>query len=52
MSNYFKASGANRPAIVLAAVVLAFAAAAAWYAYDASSRGSYILAVGLRLSHF
>ena len=26
MSNYFKANGANRPAIVLAVVVLAFAA--------------------------
>ena len=52
MSNYFKASGANRPAIVLAVVVLAFAAAAAWYAYDTSSRGGYILAVGLAIVAF
>ena len=52
MSNYFKASGANRPAIVLAAVVLAFAAAAAWFAYDTSSRGGYILPVGLAIVAF
>ncbi len=49
MSNYFKANGANRPAIVLALLVLAFAAAVAWFAYDASSRGGYILAAGLAI---
>ena len=52
MSNYFKANGANRPAIVLAVVVLAFAAAVAWFAYDTSSRGGYILAVGLAIVAF
>ena len=49
MSTYFKANGANRPAIVLALVVLAFAAAVAWFAYDASSRGGYIVAIGLAI---
>ena len=49
MSNYFKANGANRPAIVLALVVLAFAAAVAWFSYDTSSRGGYILAVSLAI---
>ena len=52
MSNYFKANGANRPAIVLAAVVLAFAAAVAWLSYDASSRGGYIVAAGLAIVAF
>ena len=52
MSNYFKANGANRPAIVLAAVVLAFAALVAWFSYDTSSRGGYILAVGLAIVAF
>ena len=52
MSNYFKANGANRPAIVLAAVVLAFAALVAWFAYDTSSRGGYVLAVGLAIVAF
>ena len=44
MSNYFKANGANRPAIVLAVVVLAAAALSAWLAYDTGARG----AIGLR----
>jgi len=35
-----------------AAVVLAFAAAAAWFAYDTSSRGGYILAAGLVITAF
>ena len=52
MSNYFKANGANRPAIVLAAVVLAFAAPVAWFTYDTSSRGGYVLAVGLAIIAF
>ena len=34
MSNYFNASGANQPAIVLAALVSAFAAFCVWLAYD------------------
>ena len=52
MSNYFNANGANRPAIVLAAVVLAFAAAVAWFAYDTSSRGGYIVAAVLAIVAF
>ena len=35
MNNYFRAKGANQPAIVLAVVVLAFAATVAWFAYVA-----------------
>ena len=52
MSSYFKAKGANQPAIVLAAVVLAFAALAAWFAYDTNSRGGYVLAGGLSIVAF
>ena len=37
MSNYFSASGANRPAIVLAVVGLAAAALSAWLAYDSGT---------------
>jgi regulator of protease activity HflC (stomatin/prohibitin superfamily) len=44
MNNYFKASGANRPAIVLAIVVLAAAALSAWLAYDTGSRSFYWVA--------
>jgi regulator of protease activity HflC (stomatin/prohibitin superfamily) len=47
MSNYLKANGANRPAIVLAIVVLAAAALGAWLAYDTGTRGYYWLAGGL-----
>ena len=47
MSNYFSASGANRPAIVLAALVLAAAALSAWLAYDSGSRSGYWIAGGL-----
>jgi regulator of protease activity HflC (stomatin/prohibitin superfamily) len=49
MNNYFKANGANRPAIVLAIVVLAVATLSAWYAYDTGSRGSYWVAGGLAI---
>jgi len=49
MSNYFKASGANRLSIVLAVLVLAFAALASWFAYDRSSRVGYVLAAGLAI---
>src|SRR4029077_18541845 len=44
MSNYFSASGTNRPAIVLAALVSAFAAFFIWPAYDTGSRGGYWIA--------
>jgi regulator of protease activity HflC (stomatin/prohibitin superfamily) len=52
MSNYFRAKGANKPAVVLAAVILAFAALVAWFAYNTNSRGSYILAAGLAIVAF
>ena len=43
MNNYFKASGANRPAIVLATLFAAAAALSIWLAYDSGSRGGYWL---------
>ncbi len=52
MNNYFKASGANQPAIVLAVVVLAGAALSAWLAYDTGSRSLYWLAGGLAILAF
>jgi regulator of protease activity HflC (stomatin/prohibitin superfamily) len=52
MNNYFKAKGANQPAIVLAVVVLAVAVAAAWFAYEANSRGGYVLAAALAIVAF
>ncbi len=41
MNNYFTASGANRPAIVLAILFAAAAALSIWLAYDSGSRGGY-----------
>ena len=52
MSNDFKASGANRLSIVLAVMVLAFAALVAWFAYDRSSRGGYVVAAVLAIVAF
>jgi regulator of protease activity HflC (stomatin/prohibitin superfamily) len=52
MNNYFKAKGANQPAIVLAVVVLALAATVAYFAHEANSHGGYILAGGLVLVAF
>jgi regulator of protease activity HflC (stomatin/prohibitin superfamily) len=52
MNNYFKANGANQPAIVLAVVVLAGAALSAWLAYDTGSRSLYWLAGGLAILAF
>lgn len=52
MNNYFKASGANQPAVVLAVVVLAGAALSAWFAYDTGSRSLYWLAGGLVILAF
>jgi len=52
MNNYFKGKGANQPAIVLAALALAFAAAVAWFAYEGNSRGGYVLAAGLAIVAF
>jgi len=49
MSNYFNASGANRPAIVLAALVSAAAALSAWLAYDSGTRSGYWIAGGLAI---
>jgi regulator of protease activity HflC (stomatin/prohibitin superfamily) len=52
MNNYFKANGANRPAIVLAIVVLAIAALSAWHAYDTGSRAYHWVAGGLAILAF
>ena len=52
MNNYFNASGANRPAIVLAAVVLATAALSAWLGYDSGTRSGYWIAGGLAILAF
>ncbi|WMT71624.1 slipin family protein [Bradyrhizobium sp. Ash2021] len=52
MNNYFKASGANQPAIVLAVVVAAVAALSAWLAYDTASRSLYWLAGCLAILAF
>jgi regulator of protease activity HflC (stomatin/prohibitin superfamily) len=52
MNNYFKANGANRPAIVLAIVVLAVAALSAWHAYDTGARSYYWVAGGLAILAF
>ena len=41
MNNYFRANGANRPAIVLAILFAAAAALSIWLAYDSGSRGGY-----------
>ncbi len=48
MSSYFK-NGANRPAVVLAFVVLAIAALSAWHGYDTGARGYYWVAGGLAI---
>lgn len=47
MNNYFSASGTNRPAIVLAALLSAIAAFFIWYAYDTGTRSGYWTAGGL-----
>jgi regulator of protease activity HflC (stomatin/prohibitin superfamily) len=52
MNNYFKANGANQPAVFLAVVVLAFAALVAWSSYDTNSRPGYVLAACLVILAF
>jgi len=52
MSSYLGTSGANRPAMVLAAVVLAFAAWLAWLGLDANSRTAYFLAACMAIVAF
>lgn len=47
MNNYFSAKGTNQFALVLAAIFLALAVAAGWYAYDNALRGGYVLAAVL-----
>jgi regulator of protease activity HflC (stomatin/prohibitin superfamily) len=44
MKTYFNASGVNRPAIVIAAALLASAALVAWHAYKVAGRADYALA--------
>jgi TRAP-type C4-dicarboxylate transport system permease small subunit len=50
--NYFKAKGANRPAIVLAVVILAVAVLIAWFGYDTGSRSGYWIAGSLAVLAF
>jgi regulator of protease activity HflC (stomatin/prohibitin superfamily) len=52
MNNYFRTKGANQPAIVLAAVVLALAAFVAWFTYDTNARGGYVLSAALAIAAF
>jgi regulator of protease activity HflC (stomatin/prohibitin superfamily) len=52
MSSYFKADGANRPAIILAIAVLAVAALSAWHGYDTGARSSYWIAGALAILAF
>jgi regulator of protease activity HflC (stomatin/prohibitin superfamily) len=52
MNNYFKANGANRPAIVLAVLIAAAAALSAWFAYDTGARSYYWVAGGLAIVAF
>ena len=52
MSNYLNENGANRPAIVLAVVVLALAVLAAWFSYEANTRAGYVLAAGIAIVAF
>jgi len=52
MNNYFKANGANRPAIVLAFLFAAAAAVSAWFAYDTGARAYYWVAGGLVIIAF
>ena len=52
MSNYMNENGANRPAIVLAAVVLALAVLAAWFSYETNARPGYVLATGIAIVAF
>jgi regulator of protease activity HflC (stomatin/prohibitin superfamily) len=52
MSNYLGTSGANRPAMVLAAVALAFAAWLAWLGLDTGSRTAYVFAASMAIVAF
>jgi regulator of protease activity HflC (stomatin/prohibitin superfamily) len=52
MSSYLGTSGANRPAMVLAAVVLALAAWLAWLGFDANSKTAYFLAACVAIVGF
>jgi regulator of protease activity HflC (stomatin/prohibitin superfamily) len=52
MINYFNASGTNRPAIVLAALLLAAATLSIWLAYDGGTRSFYWVGGGLAILAF
>jgi regulator of protease activity HflC (stomatin/prohibitin superfamily) len=52
MNSDLGTSGANRPAMVLAAMVLAFAAWLAWLGLDTSSRTAYVLAACMAIVAF
>ncbi|MBR0848674.1 slipin family protein [Bradyrhizobium diazoefficiens] len=52
MYSYFKSSGGSRLSLVLAAVVLAFAALFAWLGYDRHSQADYAIAAILAIVAF
>jgi len=52
MTKYLGTNGANRPAMVLAAVVLACAAWLAWWGSDTNSRTAYVLAASMAIVAF
>jgi regulator of protease activity HflC (stomatin/prohibitin superfamily) len=49
MNNYFRAKGVNKPAVVLAALIMAAAAACAWFGYDTGAHRYYWIAGGLAI---
>src|SRR5690242_3190265 len=49
MNNYFRAKGVNKPAVVLAVLIMAAAAACGWFAYDTGAHRYYWIAGGLAI---
>lgn len=49
MNNYFRAKGVNKPAVVLAVLIMAAAAACAWFGYDTGAHRYYWIAGGLAI---
>jgi len=49
MNNYFKAKGVNKPAVVLAVLIMAAAVACAWFGYDTGAHRYYGVAGGLAI---
>jgi regulator of protease activity HflC (stomatin/prohibitin superfamily) len=47
MNNYFTAKGVNKPAVVLALLIMVAAACSAWFGYETAARGYYWVAGAL-----